>query len=77
MDRFHRAVLIESPSGRPCQFCQNMDPEFARRTSSDQMVRDRDTAFAHITENGHVRHRMLELRNKLSEKRPPLTQMVA
>lgn len=77
MDRFHRAVNIESPSGRPCQFCKIMDPDFSRRTSSDQMVRDRDTAIAHITENGHVRHRLLELRSKMSEKQPPITQLVA
>jgi hypothetical protein len=77
MDLFHRAVLIESPSGRPCQFCKSRDPEFSRRSSSDQMVRDRDTACAHITENGHVRHRLLELRGKLAEKTPSLPQMVA
>ena len=77
MDRFHRAVRIDSPSGRPCQFCKTLDPDFANRTTADQMVHDRDTACGHITENGHVRHRLLELRGKLSEKNPLAPQLVA
>lgn len=77
MDLFHRCVLIESPSGRQCQFCKSHDPEFSQRNTPDQMVRDRDTACAHITENGHVRHRLLELRTKLSERATAHPKLVA
>jgi len=77
MDFFHRSVSIESPSGRPCQFCKNQDPEFARRASSDQMVRDRDLAISHITENGHIQHRLLELKGKLAQRAPNRPQLVA
>jgi hypothetical protein len=61
---------FEVRSGRLCQFCQESDPGFAERPALDQMVGNRKgTASAHLTENGYVRHRMLEL-NQFVARRP-------
>lgn len=60
-------------SSRRCDFCQEFDPQFSQRRPTDQMVATscRPTASAHLTEDGYVRHRMLELRRIRS--RAPLT----
>jgi hypothetical protein len=49
--------------GKICKFCQALDAHFAERQAFDQMVgaTSRYSASAHLTENGYVRHRMLEL----------------
>lgn len=49
--------------GRECRFCR-LDPDFAFRPSRDRQVHAKsdDIASAHITEDGYVRHRMLEIR---------------
>jgi len=62
---------FEVRSGRLCEFCKKLDPGFAQRHALDQMVgaNPRNTASAHLTENGYVRHRMLEL-NQLVSRRP-------
>ena len=41
------------------------DPDFSNRRPLDQLVEKADTASGHITEEGHVRHRALELFLKL------------
>ena len=66
----HRLTLpqkIDPRSGRLCQYCKKLDPNFDRRNSLDQLVSDTgsDTAWGHLTEDGHVHHRLLELSIKL------------
>ena len=60
-------------SGRPCEFCKEFDPNFPNRKPMDQMVvaNRQYTAAAHLTEDGYVRHRMVELSSLVS--RHPLT----
>lgn len=59
--------------GRTCEFCRELDPQFPHRRPLDQMVANnrKACASAHLTEDGYVRHRMVELRRLRS--RPPLT----
>ena len=54
----------DTRSSRPCEFCKELDPFFSHRPPSDQMVvtTRKATAAAHLTEDGYVRHRILELR---------------
>lgn len=64
MDPFHRKALPhDSRTGRDCQFCLQMDPNFGSRAPLDRLVGSHtgDTASAHLTEDGHVRHRIAEL----------------
>ena len=60
-------------SGRVCRFCKELDPEFSQRKPLDQMVaaNREHTAAAHFTEDGYVRHRMVELSQMVSRR--PLT----
>lgn len=55
---------FEIRSSRPCEFCRELDPQFPQRRPLDQMVvcARKPIASAHLTEDGYVRHRMLELR---------------
>jgi hypothetical protein len=64
---------FDTRSSRPCEFCQEFDPQFTQRRPSDQMVVStrRATASSHLTEDGYVRHRILELRRIAS--RVPVT----
>ena len=64
---------FEVRSGKLCGFCQQLDPNFHKRSPLDQMVGTsrQDSASAHLTEDGYVRHRMLEL--NLLVSRPPRT----
>jgi hypothetical protein len=64
---------FDTRSSRPCEFCRELDPEFPERRPLDQMVATtrKAIASAHLTEDGYVRHRMLELRRITS--RAPLT----
>lgn len=67
MDLFHRESLgKDTPTGRDCQFCCHADPDFAKREPMDRLVLSKldDTAAAHITEDGYVRHRIAELMKK-------------
>ena len=70
MDQFHRQAKRDTRTARPCGFCMRLDPDFALRSPLDQLVEGGDQAGAHITEDGHVRHRLLELSSKL----PPITR---
>ena len=65
MDLFHRDIPPDSRTARTCQFCKKFDPDFSHRHSRDQFVEEEDTAKAHITEDGHVRHRLVELSRRL------------
>jgi hypothetical protein len=54
--------------GRPCEFCMQLDPNFSQRRPLDQIVsaNRKHTASAHLTEDGYVRHRWLELGQKVA-----------
>ena len=75
VDHIDPAVVnrFDTPSSRPCEFCRELDPQFPQRRPLDQMVAAsrKANASAHLTEDGYVRHRMLELRRIAS--RAPLT----
>jgi len=64
---------FDTRSSRPCEFCREFDPQFRERRPADQVVASsrKAIASAHLTEDGYVRHRMLELRQIAS--RVPLT----
>ena len=75
MEHIDQAVVrrFDTRSSRPCEFCQELDPHFPTRRPLDQMVISsrKAVASAHLTEDGYVRHRILEIR-KISA-RVPLT----
>jgi hypothetical protein len=65
MDRLHRKTLPkETRTGHECQFCRCFDPGFWKRDPIDRLVCPEliDTAAAHMTENGRIHHRLLEIR---------------
>jgi len=69
MDLFHRKSQgkgKDTPTGRDCQFCYRADPNFAKRDPMDRLVQSKldDTAAAHLTEDGYVKHRIAELLKK-------------
>jgi hypothetical protein len=67
MDLFHRKLEgKDTRTGRDCEFCFHADPDFARRRPMDRMVVSKleDTAAAHLTEDGYVKHRIAELLKK-------------
>jgi len=69
MDLFHRNSRgKDTPIGRDCQFCRRLDPEFGQRKPIDRLVQSKldDTASAHLTEDGYVKHRIAELMKKRS-----------
>ena len=65
MEHIDPAVVkrTDTRSGRPCEFCMQADPNFNKRKPMDQIVsaNRRHTAAAHLTEDGYVRHRWLEV----------------
>lgn len=75
MEHIDHAVVsrFDTRSSRPCEFCREFDPHFGQRRPLDQMVASnrRAAASSHLTEDGYVRHRMLELRRITA--RAPLT----
>ncbi|MFZ0801607.1 MAG: hypothetical protein WBQ09_16850 [Terriglobales bacterium] len=67
MDRFHRrSEHSDTRNVRECRFCSALDPDFASRPPLDRMVVPKleDTASAHLTEDGYVKHRIVELMRK-------------
>jgi hypothetical protein len=66
VEHIDRTVVIrfDTRSSRICEFCRDLDPQFRLRRPLDQMVAStrKAVASAHMTEDGYVRHRMLELR---------------
>ncbi|HYU45252.1 MAG TPA: hypothetical protein VEK84_03625 [Terriglobales bacterium] len=73
MEHIDPAVIhrFDTRSSHPCEFCREFDPKFLERSALDQVVATnrKHTASAHLTEDGYVRHRMLELTRLTS--RPP------
>ena len=49
--------------GKTCEFCKTFDPQFSKRYPLDQLVlvKGNDVASAHLTEGGHVAHKLAEL----------------
>jgi hypothetical protein len=65
MDSYHRQIQHRDPrAGRDCKFCSQFDPDFAKRSPIDRWVELDDSANSHLTENGHVRHRIFEIARK-------------
>ena len=70
MDSFHRKPQEQDTrTGHDCRYCKGAGSEFGKRDPLDRMVYSEldDSAPAHLTENGHVRHRMLEIKRRLSQ----------
>jgi len=63
---------FDTRSSRPCEFCQQFDPQFPHRRPPDQMIGStrKPVASAHLTEDGYVRHRLVELRRVASRATP-------
>ena len=64
MDSYHRQLLHkDSRTGRDCKFCLQFDPDFATRKPIDRSVQEDqdDSAASHLSEDGHVRHRISEI----------------
>ena len=61
----------ELRSSRPCEFCKELDPQFPHRHPLDQVVSvsRKTSAASHLTEDGYVRHRMVEL-SRLASRYP-------
>ena len=69
MDSYHRQIRrTEQPTGRDCQFCAALDPNFKKRNPVDRWVlgHPQDSAISHVSENGHVLHLMFEIARKRS-----------
>ena len=64
MDSLHHNPQPKTTSGRDCQFCKEFDQGFRKRALLDRLVYREleDTATAHMTENGQIEHRRLEIR---------------
>ena len=64
MDSLHRnSQPQETRTGRDCPFCREFDPGFGKRDPIDRLVCElNDDAAAHMTENGEIKHRLLEIR---------------
>jgi hypothetical protein len=63
VERLHLRPLQDIRTGRDCQFCRQSDPEFEKRNALDRLVRSErnHTATAHMSENGYIKHRLLEI----------------
>ncbi len=69
MDSYHRKPQrTEQSTGRDCQFCAAVDPDFEKRSTVDRWVHGTpyDSANSHLSENGHVLHLMSELAQRRS-----------
>lgn len=71
VDQIFRKKRLEVRSSRPCEFCKELDPQFPHRHPMDQMVAvsRKVAASSHLTEDGYVRHRMVEL-SRLASRMP-------
>ena len=80
MARFHRRPEhTDTRTARECRFCSAQDPDFASRRAIDRMVLPKvdDTASAHLTEDGYVKHRIVELMKKQAAIAPAALQRTA
>jgi hypothetical protein len=63
MERLHLRPCREA-----CEYCRRSDPNFDKRAPLDKVVcsKESNEASGHLTENGYVWHRMLEVENRLA-----------
>jgi len=68
MERLHLRPRQESRTGHDCQFCRQSDPDFEKRAPMDKVISSKheDVATGHVSENGYVRHRLLEIEIRLA-----------
>ncbi|MGA2696565.1 MAG: hypothetical protein ABSE92_10915 [Terriglobales bacterium] len=74
MDFMHRRPQVsETRNGHDCGFCAELDPNFGKRRPVDKLVHNKDhaTAAGHLSEDGYVKHRMLEISVKLRPANSP------
>ena len=70
MDSYHRQPEHKDcHSGRDCEFCFRIDPNFSKRSPVDRWVQGEFGNFAgsHVSENGYVQHRLLEIAMKRAQ----------
>ena len=74
MDYHRQSGKQDTRNSRSCSFCQQADPDFSQRRAADQAVLcgHSDSAAAHVTEEGFLRHRMVELRNMAARHGSPI-----
>jgi len=74
MDFMHRKPQErETRNGHDCEFCAQLDPNFGKRRPVDKLVHHKQhaTASGHLSEDGYVKHRMLEIAAKLKPASVP------
>lgn len=74
MDYHRKSSKHDTRSAHPCAFCQLSDPDFSARKAVDQMIvcGQTESARAHLTEEGFLRHRMAELRHLAARMGTPI-----
>ena len=75
MESLHRKPeRSDFRNGRDCCYCSCHDPKFSERKSPDRLVHPKlnDVASAHLTEDGYVKHRLVELAMRRSSGNPLL-----
>jgi hypothetical protein len=80
MDTLHRKPQAgDFRTGRDCGFCARFDPQFSKRDSLDRLVQPRlnDSASAHLTEDGYVKHRLTELSLKMPMPKLPSSRALS
>jgi hypothetical protein len=73
MDFLHRRPQErDTRTGYECAYCSRLDPEFSKRRLIDKLVQHNhdDAASAHFTEDGYVKHRMIQISTRLGTKFP-------
>jgi hypothetical protein len=74
MDFLHRRPQErDTRTGHDCEFCAQLDPNFNKRRPIDKLVHNNlyATASGHLTEDGYVKHRMLEISSRIGMIIPP------
>jgi len=80
MDSYHRHLHhSDARTGRDCQFCARFDPDFSKRNPVDRWVHDKpeDSAMSHLSENGHIQHRIFEIAVKRAQGMAASRDLVA
>ena len=68
MERLHLRPHQESGAGRDCRFCRQSEADFEKRAPIDRLIcaKHEDVATGHVSENGYIRHRILEIESRLA-----------
>ena len=73
MDFLHRRPQErDTRTGQECAFCARLDPNFSERRLVDKLVQHNhdDSASSHLTEDGYVKHRMVQISERLTTNFP-------